>query len=334
MLITDYIINYLEYGILGNSIRIDASNACQLRCPTCHQVKEGESSFKRRHLEFYNFKKFVDQYPTFRNIELSGNGEIFINPELEEIIQYAFAKKIALTVRNGVNLSNVSERILESLVKYKVRILLVSIDGATNETYQIHRQGGDFQQVIENIKIINRYKQQYHSKLPVLIWQFIVFGHNEHEISLARSTAKKLNMRFFLKFNVYPEYSPVKDVSLIKKEMGYHSIAEYEDKTNNVYVFPCHQLWLTPQISPDGDFLGCCYNKKENVYGNIFEVGVQQVLKSDKFIYAKKMLLGQVPAREDIPCFNCNVYKKLCSKKVNLPLTFLSLIKRLKNTHL
>ena len=131
MLIVDSLINYFKYGILGNSIRIDASNFCQLRCTSCF-YSEGTPPFTKKHLKFSDFKKFVDQYPTFKEIELSDNGEIFLNPELEEIIQYAHSKKVRLTARNGVNFSSVSEKLLEALVKYQFRILLVSLDGASN----------------------------------------------------------------------------------------------------------------------------------------------------------------------------------------------------------
>lgn len=334
MFITDYISNYFKYGILGNSIRIDASSACQLRCPTCHQTKDPQFSLRRKHLKFDNFKKFVDQYPTFKNIELSDDGEIFLNPELEQIIQYAYLKKVALTVRNGVNLNYASERVLEYLVKYQLKILLVSIDGATNETYQIFRKGGSLQKVKQNIEVINRYKRQYKRKFPVLVWQFIAFGHNEHEIKLAREMAKTLNMRFFLKFNLDTTYSPTVYNAYLRKEMGYASFKEYEDKTNNLYSFSCHQLWLDPQISPDGDFLGCCYTDTENAYGNVFQSGLQKILKSEKFLYAKKMLLGKAQPREDIPCFNCRIYNNMRLRKANFILTFLSLINRLRMTHL
>ena len=144
MLIFDYIINYFKYGVVGNSLRIDASSACQLRCPSCHQVKEWGATFRRKHLKFADFKKFVDQHPTFKNIELSDNGEIFLNPELEEIIQYAYTKNIALTVRNGVNLNHASQMVLEYLVKCNLSLFWSLLMEQLTETYKIYRQGGDF----------------------------------------------------------------------------------------------------------------------------------------------------------------------------------------------
>ena len=67
----------------------------------------------------------------------------------------------------------------------------VSVDGASEDTYQIYRKGGSFQEVINNIKKINHYKKIYKSKLPKLKWQFIIFGHNEHELPLAKTNGSR-----------------------------------------------------------------------------------------------------------------------------------------------
>ncbi len=157
-LFKDCYINYFRYGLIGNSLRIDASNICQLQCPGCFRSRDNDKIPKKTYLKFKDFRSLIDNNPTFKNIELSDNGEIFLNPELKDIIIYAHKKKLNLTARNGVNLNAVSEDILESLVKYKFRVILVSIDGANNNTYSIYRRGGNFDNVIKNIEIINYYK--------------------------------------------------------------------------------------------------------------------------------------------------------------------------------
>jgi len=327
ILIKDCFVNYFKYGIISNSIRIDASNICQLQCPFCWRAQGKNTTFKRCYLKFDDFKKFIDNNPTFKNIELSDNGEIFLNPELKDIIQYAYEKKINLTAKNGVNLNTVSEEMLECLVKYKFRVMLVSIDGATNDTYQIYRRGGNFDNVIENIKKINYFKHKYNTEFPRLIWQFIIFGHNENELPLAREKAKKLNMLFLPKINYFDQsYSPVKDSEFIRKENKYISREEYENKTKSLYIFPCIQLWFAPQISPDGELLGC--NSRLTTFGNVFKSGLKKHLRSEKFIYAKKMLLGKKGPREDILCFHCKIYQKMQSRKINLVISFLKNLKR------
>lgn len=328
----DCLVNYFKFGIIGNSIRIDASNICQLRCILCWQSGKDNKAVKSSYLKFADFKNFIDKHPTFKNIEISDNGEIFLNPELKSIIEYAYAKKINLTARNGVNLNTVSEEMLECLVRCKFRVMLVSIDGATDQIYRIYRRGGNLNSVLENIRKINRLKNKYHSEFPKLIWKFVIFGHNEHELPAAREMAKELNMHFLPMVNYFnPRYSPVRDKEFVRKEIRYTSYEEYEKANKSLYVFPCHQLWLSPQINPDGELIGCCTNSPRFpsfTFGNVFRSGLGGPIRSEKFRYAKKMLLGKRPPREDTLCFSCEIYQKLRLSKISLIVSFFRILKR------
>jgi MoaA/NifB/PqqE/SkfB family radical SAM enzyme len=57
-----------------------------------------------------------------------------------------------VTADVGVNLNNVKDAQLEALVKYRVKSMKVSIDGASQETYEQYRVGGNFDKVIANVK--------------------------------------------------------------------------------------------------------------------------------------------------------------------------------------
>src|SRR5947208_2874852 len=70
------------------------------------------------------------------------------------------------------------------------------MDSASQETYELYRIRGKFDNVIANIKKINHFKQLYCTKVPLLRWQFVVFGHNEHELPAARRVAEELGMEF------------------------------------------------------------------------------------------------------------------------------------------
>src|SRR5262249_47249745 len=129
-------------------------------------------------LKFKDFRRLVDLNPQLNSIEIANYGEVFLNPQLVDILEYAHRKSVAITIAVGANLNNVKEKTLEALVKYKVRTLTCSIDGASPETYGIYRVRGDFDAVIRNVETINAFKRHFRSQLPYLIWQFIVFGHN------------------------------------------------------------------------------------------------------------------------------------------------------------
>ena len=79
--------------------------------------------------------------------------------------------------------------------------IILSIDGASQETYSKYRVGGNFDKVIENIKRLQAYKQKVNSKYPRLIWGMIGFNWNVREIWIARKMAEDLGMEFHIKRN-------------------------------------------------------------------------------------------------------------------------------------
>ena len=164
--------------IFPNAIHLDACSICQLECPLC-VTTEGVSVIGRGSLALEDFKRLIDRNPCIRAVDFANKGEMFLNKELVQILQYAHEKNISMDMDHGVNLNHASEDALEALVRYQIARLRVSIDGITQETYQIYRVGGNLKRVIENIRRINHYKAKYQSSKPALVFQFIPFGHNE-----------------------------------------------------------------------------------------------------------------------------------------------------------
>jgi len=179
-------------------IRLDVSTACQLKYPSCPTAKGVISkNVGTGFLRFESFKKFIQDNPAISSIELANWGEIFLNPDLEKILEFAYVSNIVMRADSGANMNHISDSVLEALVKYQVRSLTCSIDGASQEVYAIYRVKGDFARVIGHIKKINAFKRIYRSPFPALLWQYVAFGHNEHEITRAREMAQELDMAFY-----------------------------------------------------------------------------------------------------------------------------------------
>ena len=303
-------------------IRLDTSSLCQLKCPLCPSTTGDldRSIVGRGFLKVDDFRELIDKNPWVSEIEIANNGEVFLNPNLLNIFEYAYKNNVILTANSGVNLNSVKKDVLEGLVKFKLRSLSCSIDGASNETYRKYRVNGDFQTVIQNIEIINNFKRKYKSRYPLLLWQFIVFGHNEHEIATARRMAEDLKMEFQLKLSFDTGFSPVKNKRLVRDEMiksQYIPVRaadrnEYKAITGENYVHGvCLQLWDAPQVNWDGTLLGCCWNFGQDFGGNVFEDGLLVTLNNEKIKYARDMLLGEKPPKSNIPCTTCSLYLEM-----------------------
>lgn len=298
--------------ITPTRIRVEASSFCQLRCPSCPTTAGAiHPAVGSGYLRFEDFRKLLQSAPSLERIELSNYGEVFLNPHLRHILEYAYIKGVAVSIGNGANLNNVREEILEALVKFRVQELTCSIDGASPDTYRKYRVRGDFNTVIANIKKINHYKLRYQATLPRLRWQFIVFGHNEHELPIARDMAGRLGMGFYTKLTWDLKFSPIRDRDFVRAQTGWTVFDrdEYEHKQQEKYLSGiCNQLWDDPQVNWDGKVLGCCRNFWGDFGGNALTDGLKKAVNHEKMIYARAMLNGQRPARDDIPCSTCEIY--------------------------
>ena len=298
-----------------SSICIESTTICQLRCPGCKTATgEVHDISGRGFLRFEPFRALIDSAPELQWVELSNNGEMFLNPELLPIMEYAHRKGVRLTAANGVNLNFVRPEVLEGLVKYGFYGMTVSIDGASEETYGQYRKRGSYRKVMDNLQALNDLKKEHESSLPNLVWQFVVFGHNEHEIVEAAFEARKLGMQIRFKLQWDDDFAPVTDVGTVTKILGAATRAEYEERYGVSYMrATCHQLWNSPVFNWDGELLGCCKNWWGDFSANLFEDGLANSVNSESIAYARSMLRGAAPARDDIPCVRCPEYQRMAA---------------------
>jgi MoaA/NifB/PqqE/SkfB family radical SAM enzyme len=229
------------------------------------------------------------------------------------MISYASGKGARVSIGTGANLNHASEEALEALVRYRARRVRCSVDGATQETYRKYRVGGDFRNVLQSIQTLNRLKRQYASAEPELIFQFVVFEHNYHEIEAAAALAQLLEMELFLRLDSGAGLKSVAARDKLRRILGWADMAEYEKATGRHYRHRvCSQLWRGPQIDWDGSILGCSCNNLGTFPGNAFEEETLNWLNSEAMVYARLMLTGRRPGRDDIPCTRCEVFESRC----------------------
>ncbi|HTS51321.1 MAG TPA: hypothetical protein VMH05_25410 [Bryobacteraceae bacterium] len=294
------------------SLQVDASLHCQLACPLC-PTADGRvrPALGAGHLKLADFEALLERNPQIAHVELSNYGEMFLNPQLSDILACAFEHKVTVSGANGVNLNYAREDVLEALVRYRVRALMCSIDGATQETYARYRVNGNLGRVLAHIDKIREHRARLQSAFPLLGWQFVVFGHNEHEIGIARAMAAERGMEFVPKLNWDADYSPVGNRDLVRIEtgLGAASRAEYRERRGAEYTrHICLQLWNAPVLNWNGALLGCCVNYWSDFGVNAFTSSLAEAMASPKLEYARRMLTGEADPRDDIPCTSCYQY--------------------------
>ena len=107
----------------------------------------------------------------------------------------ARAKEYDIHVRLSTSLSvKVEDATLEALVDH-VDGLIVSIDGASQETYEKYRRNGDLALALSNLERIARLKRERHARQLTIYWQYLVFSFNEHELDTAQRMAKRIGVQ-------------------------------------------------------------------------------------------------------------------------------------------
>ncbi len=299
-------------------VRLETCTLCQLDCTYCYMRTGNYGTIGKGYLKFKEFERFINKNPQINKIEISNNGEVFLNPDLEKILLLANDRNIEISIGNGTNFNTVSDQMLELLVKTGVSFLNISIDGASQRIYSMYRRNGDFNKVISNLKKLNVCKEKYNSEYPVLQWQYVLMQHNECDIEKASKLAKELNMNIFYKYEcVKGKFDPV-DRKKLENITGlkYFSVEEYNACHEETYgIGMCYDAIFSPQINYDGRLLGCCMLWHEDFGMNVFEEGLEETLNSPKYIQMICLLLGAISMdelTEDIPCTHC----EMCGRNI------------------
>lgn len=298
--------NNTELKFEPQHLRVEACSLCQLNCKECYMRRGEGGDTGAGYLAASNFHKIVDLNPNIKSIELSNSGEVFLNPELKGILEIARKKNIEIYMSNGVNLNFLTEDMADALVVNEVKHIVVSIDGASQEVYSSYRLNGNFEKVIENIKMINAKKKLYEKEFPKLTWQYILMNCNECDIEKAITMAEDLNMEISFKLSWGDKFVPT-DKDKIEKLTGLKIFDRdiYKEITGNHYKSDiCNQLFKAPQINWDGYLFGCCKNLTRCHMVSAFEYPISVLISQE--MYKRNML--------HVLCYEVKEIDSFCGK--------------------
>ena len=124
---------------------IDPINLCNLKCPLC-PTGQGKTGQPKGRMKLSDFKKIIDELGDYLyEIDLFNWGEPFLNNKIYEIINYAHQKRIQVNISS--NLSSFDKKNAKKLVESGLDNLIVSLDGASQESLTKYRCGGDFEKI-------------------------------------------------------------------------------------------------------------------------------------------------------------------------------------------
>ena len=120
-------------------------------------------------------------------------GEPFLNPHAYDMIRYAHEAGIKVVSSTNGHIF-ASEGHAREAVESGLDVLVFSVDGISQETYQRYRAKGRLEVVLEGIRRVVAEKRRLGSRTPVVNLRFIVMKHSEHEIPRLEEYARSLGV--------------------------------------------------------------------------------------------------------------------------------------------
>lgn len=290
---------------------IDPCNYCNLSCPFCPTGQNRNTRTKGK-LNFDDFKKIIDELgPYSIHIDLLNWGEPLLNEQIFDMIKYA--KQYHSDIKIDTNLTHLDEDRAERLILSGLDKIIVSLDGLTQETYSMHRRGGNFQVVMNNLKLLLKKRKELKSNKPYVTWQFLVFRHNEHEIDDARKMGRKLGVdhvgitKAFIGYKDWiprnPEYSNYKVEEINNNELT-------SDHFKPAQETFCSWPWEAIAINPNGSASVCCSVEDEkDDFGNIFDQPFKEFWNSEKYQAMRNYIKDKNPnvSADKYICVGCQL---------------------------
>ena len=287
------------------SMAIEPTTSCNLRCPEC---PSGLRQFTRPigMLEPAFFKKTIDEvYQELIYLTFYFQGEPYLNPNFLDMVRYASDKGIYTSTSTNAHYLNKEQA--KKTVESKLDRLIISIDGATQETYEQYRIGGTLQKVIEGTKNIIEAKQELKSNTPHIVFQFLVVKPNEHQLEDVKKLASDLGVDEVV-FKTAQVYDFEKGNPLIPDNIKYSRYKKNADGTfsiKNKLLNQCWRMWSSCVVTWDGVVVPCCFDKDaKHQLGDLKKQSFKELWKSNKYQGFRQSILK---SRQEIDiCKNCS----------------------------
>ncbi|MHB1277126.1 MAG: SPASM domain-containing protein [Bacteroidia bacterium] len=242
------------------SLSIEPTTSCNLRCPQC---PSGLRSFSRPTgmLQGNLFEKLVDaQKDTLWYMTLYFQGEPYLNPEFLDMVRYASDRGIYTATSTNAHYLNAENA--KKTIESGLNRLLISIDGVDQDAYGKYRIGGSLQKVLDGTRNLIEARKQSGKKGLQIIWQFIVFAHNEHQLPEIRTLAREYGVdELAIKTAQIYDFAEGSDLLPQNEKFRRYTEMSAGFVIKNELLDHCWRMWQSCVITWDGKVVPCCFDK-------------------------------------------------------------------------
>jgi len=278
---------------------IELSDACNLRCVMCIQgIEDGVKGAGDMDTGFA--KALIDQGVPhgLRSIKVNWRGEPALHRDLVEVIRYAKSKGILDVQMNTNGIPYTPGRIREIILTGLDRVI-ISIDGATKETYERIRVRASYEKLRENVILFWKIRNELGRVKPFIRIQMVRMKDNAHEVT-----------QFIEMWKPYVDDIRISDVS--NRGQGDASVGDQVP----VARARCPQPWQRMIVARDGRVLPCCSDwHMEWIIGDAKKQRLDEIWHG-KAMGELRQLLRERKLDEYAPCNHCFVKESYVWERV------------------
>lgn len=299
--------NFKKNVIWGKpmSVSIEPTTACNLACPEC---PSGLKQFTRPtgKVDLQKNEELLDQIKkSVFYITYYFQGEPFLHPQFLELIKAAKKRKIYTST--STNAHFIDRKKADEIVASGLDRLIISIDGASQKTYENYRINGKLDKVLEASKHLVEAKKTAKSTTPHLIFQFLVVKPNEQDIPEIHQIAKEIGIDE-VRLKSAQVYDYKNGNPLIPENIKY---SRYKKNSDGTYSFKyklannCWRMWSSCVFTWDLKVVPCCFDKDaHHILGDTAHEDFQLIWKSKSYKTFRTAVLNN-RSQIDI-CKNCS----------------------------
>lgn len=231
------------------TVMLAPTSACNLGCPFC---VTGQRSPARPSgtVQMADYEALVDAVaPDAYCMQLYVYGEPTLHARLPELVARAASR--GLYTSTSTNATCLDRPMADALVASGLDHIVVSIDGARQETYATYRRGGRLVDALRGAAHLRDARRAGGSRRPRIEWRAVVFRHNEDELPAIRRLAARLGADRFV---AVPGY--VQDPAWAATAPRFRYAAyDYASQAASSCLWPYRRL----VVHADGGLSPCCW---------------------------------------------------------------------------
>jgi MoaA/NifB/PqqE/SkfB family radical SAM enzyme len=200
----------------------------------------------------------------------------------------------------------------ENIIKSGLDVMIISLDGLTQEVYETYRVGGRLERVLDNIKLLVRKKKELGYITPNLEWQFIVMRQNEFQMDDARRMAVELGVDSLVFKKVdFPHGEKTQETAerWLPREHPEYLRGDPFSKPYQEDGDRCWRLWRRAVVNWDGGLAPCCYlTDKAEDFGDAGTTPVKEIWTGEQYTTARGLFKNGYVPEKWVGCASCGVY--------------------------